>query len=168
MSNAPLIILQARVTSSRLPAKILLPVAGYPLFVLAALRAKKTGIDLIVATSDEPSDDVICTAAAKFHLPVCRGSLNDVLGRFLEATNGQSEDRIIVRLTADNIFPDGDFIDELVTTLVASGRATLRVQGGYQRMNRDGSMDAEPTPEQAADDMRAALLEQARLHHHVS
>ena len=125
MSNAPLIILQARVTSSRLPAKILLPVAGYPLFVLAALRAKKTGIDLIVATSDEPSDDVICTAAAKFHLPVCRGSLNDVLGRFLEATNGQSEDRIIVRLTADNIFPDGDFIDELVTTLVASGEGYL-------------------------------------------
>lgn len=109
-----LYILQARMSSSRLPGKVLKPVAGLPSVVLAAKRAANLGGDLVVATSREASDDLLAATLAEHGIRVARGPLDDVLGRFVEAAGDVSDDTIIVRLTGDNLVPDGAFLQELV------------------------------------------------------
>ncbi len=109
-----ILLLQARTNSSRLPGKVLLPVAGVPLIVLAAQRAANTGHRVVVLTSSESTDDVLCDVLEKWEVDFFRGGLNDVLKRFVDALEDESEDRVVVRLTGDNVFPDGAFIDSLL------------------------------------------------------
>lgn len=114
-------ILQARVSSSRMPGKGLLPVAGMPLAILAAERAMNRGIPLRVATSVDKTDDGFARLLALSKIDYVRGSLHDVLGRFVAATRDLPENTTVIRLTADNVFPDGAFIEELATELSLRG-----------------------------------------------
>ncbi len=107
------IVIQSRLSSSRLPAKALLPLAGLPSVILCAKRAQNTGIDTLLATSDDPGDDSIATLAREHAIPCFRGELNNVLARFLAATRDMPDDGMVVRLTADNMFPDGEFVHHL-------------------------------------------------------
>ena len=111
-----MILLQARTTSSRLPAKVLLPVGGLPIAVVCARRAANTGREVIVATSDLPSDDLLAATLDDHGVRCFRGDLDNVLKRFVDAIAGLPGDEIVVRLTADNLFPDGAFIDVMVET----------------------------------------------------
>jgi len=113
-------ILQARTTSSRLPGKALLPVAGYPSAVLAALRASNRGNELLAATSDDASDDKLAAAFRENGVRVFRGPLDDVLNRFYLASLELPSDCVIVRLTGDNVLPDGQLVLELAGRLVES------------------------------------------------
>lgn len=108
------IVLQARMSSTRLPAKCLLPIGGMPLVLLSALRAMNTGIPLYLATSTECEDNAIMELAEENGIFCHRGPLNDVYTRFLGAISDLSDDSWIVRLTGDNCFPDGDFIEALI------------------------------------------------------
>ena len=110
------VVLQARVSSSRLPAKVLLPIAGIPLAVLCAKRIMRTGLDLVLATSDDNSDDVLVDVAEKYNLKVCRGSLDNVLRRFIDAVQDLSDEDIVVRVTADNPITDALFVETLIDT----------------------------------------------------
>jgi len=121
------VIVQSRLSSSRLPAKALLPIAGYPSVVLAALRASNLNHEVIVATSQHYSDDPIVSALEQFELNYVRGSLHDVLLRFVQATEDLTDDDVVVRLTADNVFPDGAFIHELVSQYLATSADYLAV-----------------------------------------
>jgi aryl-alcohol dehydrogenase-like predicted oxidoreductase/spore coat polysaccharide biosynthesis protein SpsF (cytidylyltransferase family) len=107
-------VLQARTSSSRLPAKVLLPLAGMPVAVLAARRAANTGIPLLVATSTEPDDDHLSRVLDEYDVPQFRGSLDDTLQRVVGALAGRDDDTLVIRLTADNVFPDGDLLEQLV------------------------------------------------------
>lgn len=113
------VVIQCRLSSSRLPAKALLPVGGVPAVVLCALRARNSGHITVVATSADMSDDPLESVASAFDIPVVRGPLNDVLSRYAIATNDLADEDVVVRLTADNLFPDGDFIDELLAVQAA-------------------------------------------------
>lgn len=117
----PLIILQARTSSRRLPAKALVNFRGYPLAILAALRAATRGDRVILATSASRSDDMLAAVAAKHGIECFRGPLDDVLGRFCQALGDVPDDTPVVRLTGDNIVPDGDLINEVVEDMVNSG-----------------------------------------------
>jgi spore coat polysaccharide biosynthesis protein SpsF (cytidylyltransferase family)/aryl-alcohol dehydrogenase-like predicted oxidoreductase len=111
--NATL-LLQARTSSSRLPGKVLLPVAGIPLVVLAARRAGNSGRRVVVVTSHEPSDDVLCDVLDNWDTAYFRGDLENTLKRFVDVLEGAPDDHVVVRLTGDNVFPDGIFIDEIL------------------------------------------------------
>lgn len=115
------ILLQARTNSSRLPAKVLLPVKGIPLVVLAAFRAGNTGKEVLVVTSNEESDSLLCNVLSSWKVPYFRGSLNNTLKRFVDALSGKEDDHVVVRLTGDNVFPDGNFIDEVVKEFLDKG-----------------------------------------------
>jgi spore coat polysaccharide biosynthesis protein SpsF (cytidylyltransferase family)/aryl-alcohol dehydrogenase-like predicted oxidoreductase len=115
-----IVILQARTASTRLPGKALLPVAGYPSAVLAALRAGNQGDQILVATSDDASDDVLAQTLRDHGLEIFRGPLNDVLARYYLATAGLPGDSIVIRLTGDNVLPDGAFVRQLASALVES------------------------------------------------
>lgn len=108
-----LAVLQARTTSSRLPGKVLLPVSGIPIAVLAARRAANNGREVIIATSREPADNALAALAVENGFRCFRGSLEDTLGRVVSALAGFSDDTPVVRLTADNVYPDGALLDEI-------------------------------------------------------
>lgn len=115
-----IVLIQARFNSSRLPGKALFPIEGIPVVVLAALRAGNTGKNVVVITSDEPADDEICKSLEKYKIKYFRGSLNDVLDRFFYALANESSERIVFRLTADNVLPDGAFLDEMESEFIKS------------------------------------------------
>jgi spore coat polysaccharide biosynthesis protein SpsF len=108
-------ILQARTNSTRLPGKVLMDILGESM-ILHQLRRLKTSIfldDIIVATSNEKSDDNLAIVCAAAGYRVYRGSLNDVLDRFVQAIKNDSCDHV-VRLTADCPLTDPNVIDEII------------------------------------------------------
>ena len=108
-------VIQSRLSSSRLPGKALLRMGGYPSVVLCAKRISNTGIPFVVATSSDASDDPLVHALDQNEIPFVRGSLEDVSARFDLATQDiEDENTIIIRLTADNLLPDGKFLECLV------------------------------------------------------
>lgn len=74
------IILTARMSSERLPGKVILPVAGKPLLQWIIERLQPLG-NVIVATTDDVSDAPIMEIARRLDVPLYLGSLNDVVGR---------------------------------------------------------------------------------------
>ncbi|TLU81988.1 MAG: hypothetical protein FDX21_10580 [Chlorobium sp.] len=107
-----IVVLQARTNSSRLPGKVLLPIKEIPLVVLAAKRAANKGRSVIVVTSSDPSDDGLAALLSSYSLSCFRGSLENTLDRFVSALSAYDDESIIIRLTADNVFPDGELLDE--------------------------------------------------------
>jgi len=107
------VVIQARTSSSRLPCKVLLPLSGFPVVVLAAKRAGNTGKEVIVATSDEPSDDGLAQILVEHEINLYRGSLINPLSRIVNALTSYDDSTIVFRLTADNVLPDGLLLDEI-------------------------------------------------------
>ncbi|EKO3891864.1 aldo/keto reductase [Vibrio metschnikovii] len=115
MSSNVVVCIQARTNSSRLPGKVLLPISGIPMAVLAAKRsARRSSFDVRVLTSEEQSDDYLAITLARHDVACYRGSLDNVLKRFVDALTDMPDSTIVVRLTADNVFPDSDFIQQVV------------------------------------------------------
>jgi len=79
------VIVQVRLSSTRLPGKVLMDVEGKPMLQRQTerLRAGLGDLPLIVATSDDPSDDAIARFCAGQGLSCCRGPLHDVMSRFI-------------------------------------------------------------------------------------
>ena len=79
-----LAILQARLSSSRLPGKVLKPIMGKPMlaYQLERLARCKKIDQLIVATSDHPEDQAIADLCNELNVPCFHGPLEDVLARF--------------------------------------------------------------------------------------
>jgi len=123
------VIIQARTSSTRLPGKVLLPISSIPIAVLAAKRAGNTEKKIIIATSNEETDDALCSELDKNGIRHFRGDLNNVLRRFSDCIKGLDEDTIIFRLTADNVFPDGDLLDELEQEFINLGIEYLVCNG---------------------------------------
>lgn len=111
-------VLQVRSSSSRLTGKAMLMLGDLPLFLLAAKRAMNNGQALIVATSTDSTDDCIVEACKKHSIKYFRGGLNNVLERFVLALSDYDETTVIFRITADNVFPDGNFLHQLGRELV--------------------------------------------------
>jgi len=107
-----LAIIQARMNSSRLPGKVLADINGWPLIKILIERIKKSqNINkLVVATTVNSSDDILCEWLSLNQIPFFRGSEFDVLQRFYEAAS-LYHPGFIVRITADDPFKDPDIID---------------------------------------------------------
>lgn len=109
-------ILQARMSSSRLPGKVMKPLAGRPMVErqIERLRRCETLSRLVVATSDDPSDDVLAAFLGDIGVEVHRGPLADVLGRYVGAIEALGVSGQVVRLTADCPLADPGVIDDCV------------------------------------------------------
>jgi glutamate-1-semialdehyde 2,1-aminomutase len=117
-------IVQARMRSSRLPGKVMAPVGDTPLLgLLLARLSLATKVDeVVVATSDQPVDDVIATYAEGLGHRVHRGSERDVLDRFYGAAIGAGAD-VVVRITADCPLVDAGLVDEVISARAEQGVA---------------------------------------------
>ena len=113
-------ILQARLGSTRLPGKVLMPILGRPMLahLLHRVRQMETADAIVVATSEKPQDDPIPTYLGEHHpdVVVFRGSETDVLSRFHGAASA-TDARVVVRITADNPLFDPVTADRLVRLL---------------------------------------------------
>lgn len=103
-----LLVLQARMSSGRLPGKSLRRMNGVPMLELLADRVgdSRAGGRLVVATSDHPSDDPIAAWCERQGIACVRGELEDVLARFVAALE-RFRPEVVVRLTGDNPLVDG-------------------------------------------------------------
>lgn len=121
----PIVLIQCRSSSSRLPGKALLPVRGIASAVLCARRAANTGLDIKIVTSEDSSDDELCEILKAGQVSYFRGDLKNVLERFKDALNGVACDTPVVRLTADNLFVDGALIEEALCAFKDQGKGYL-------------------------------------------
>ena len=117
-----LAILQARMSSTRLPGKVLMDLAGAPMILRQVERVRRAGrIErLVVATSTDPSDDRLAEVVAAAGVDVHRGPLDDVLARFVGALDAFPSDQV-VRLTGDCPLADPEAIDDTIGLHLASG-----------------------------------------------
>jgi spore coat polysaccharide biosynthesis protein SpsF len=117
-----LAVLQARMSSTRLPGKVLKPLAGQPMILRQIERvARARRIDrLVVATSVETSDDPLAAVVAAAGVAVHRGPLNNVLARFIGALDAFPADHL-VRLTADCPLADPELIDATIALHLETG-----------------------------------------------
>jgi spore coat polysaccharide biosynthesis protein SpsF len=119
------VIIQARMSSSRLPGKVLLPLplqGSTSILSHVVARAKQVapGQPVIVATSTLAADDSLAAAAQALQAAVFRGDEQDVLGRFAGALAKHEADAV-VRITADNPAIDPAFVRAAVAHHLATG-----------------------------------------------
>lgn len=115
-------VLQARVSSTRLPGKVLRPILGQPMIArqIERLRRARTLETLVLATSTDSSDDALARWAEAARVPVYRGSLDDVLDRFVSAARPYAPTHV-VRLTGDCPLADPAVIDLVVARHLETG-----------------------------------------------
>jgi spore coat polysaccharide biosynthesis protein SpsF len=118
MKSKIVAIIQGRMSSSRLPGKILANIAGQPMLTRVFTRTSraKTLTEVIFATTTDPSDDPVAEYCDFSGIPFTRGSLFDVLDRYYQAAFQANAD-VVVRITADCPVIDPDLIDDVVNTL---------------------------------------------------
>ena len=111
-------IIQGRMSSSRLPGKILADIAGQPMLQRVFIRTSRaaTVTETFFATTTDPSDDPVAEYCDFSGIPFTRGSLYDVLDRYYQAASQWKAD-VVVRITADCPVIDPDLIDDCVNAL---------------------------------------------------
>ncbi len=115
MMSKNLLIIQARMSSVRLPGKSMMPLAGKPLVYRMVERLKKSKeIDeIVIATPDTPEDQVLVEVSKELNVSFFQGSLFDVRDRYLQCARLFNAD-FILRVPADNPMPDATEIDRLI------------------------------------------------------
>lgn len=108
-------IIQAHMSSSRLPGKVLKDLAGEPALyrMIERLRQCKLLDEIVIATSVEECDDILIKYCEEWGVPTYRGSDSDVLSRYWGAAQAHPAD-IYVRMTSDNPLIDATHMDELI------------------------------------------------------
>ncbi len=121
MKKRVIAIIQARMSSTRLPGKVLLDLGGYPVLerMIERVKRSETVTETVVATTTDPSDEPIVVLCRKLGTPVFRGSLPDVLDRYFQCASEYKAD-FVVRLTGDCPLIDPELIDQVVNVLLDS------------------------------------------------
>jgi spore coat polysaccharide biosynthesis protein SpsF len=114
-------IVQARMGSTRLPGKVMLPLLGQPVLSRVMRRAgrARTLDEVVVATTTRPDDDAVVALAEREGWPVVRGSETDLLDRYLLAARAHDAE-VVVRITSDCPLIDPDVIDATVDAFHAA------------------------------------------------
>ena len=113
MKNLNLVVLQARMSSTRLPGKVMAQINGHPMIYWEISRISKAKLvnKIIVAISDQSSDDILADYLNSIHQEYMRGSLDNVLSRYVKAEEIYNPSAII-RLTADCPLVMPELIDQ--------------------------------------------------------
>ncbi|HBD08255.1 MAG TPA: hypothetical protein DCZ69_08335, partial [Syntrophobacteraceae bacterium] len=108
-------IIQGRMSSSRLPGKILADIAGRPMLAHVYMRSSRAAsvTGTIFATTTDASDDPVAEYCDFSGIPFRRGSLYDVLDRYYQTAQAAEAD-VVVRITADCPVIDPVLIDDVV------------------------------------------------------
>ena len=123
MKKRVVLVIQARMGSTRLPGKSMMDLAGEPLVgrILERVKRCKSLDDIVLAIPDTPRDGVLRQLGERHGIKVFAGSESDLLERYFEAVTWSAAD-IVGRLPADNATPEPSEIDRIVDHHLALGR----------------------------------------------
>lgn len=116
MQNNLFIIIQARMTSTRLPKKVLLPLCGKTVLEIVIERLHTYRDNIIIATTDDGSEKPIVALCQELNIKYYQGSTQNVLERYYRSAkkyNAQESD-IIVRITSDCPLIDSNIMQKTV------------------------------------------------------
>ena len=118
-----LAILQARMSSTRLPGKVMAPILGQPMIGRQIERLRRAGgiSRVLVATSTREDDDVLAGYCCGIGVEVFRGDLADVLERFHGALEAAGRPEHFLRLTADCPLTEPAVIDLCIARHLSTG-----------------------------------------------
>ena len=113
------IAVQARVTSTRLPGKVMADIAGRPMLAQQLRRLKQCSMadEIVIATTPALTDEPIVELAKREGVQCFRGSEDDVLSRIVGAAR-QTQADVVVRITADCPLIDPQVADQVIAELV--------------------------------------------------
>lgn len=116
------VIVMARMSSQRLPGKVLAEIGGRPLlgYVTSSLERCRSVVEVVVATSDDPSDDPVVAACRRLGVPVERGALGDVAARMATVVRRRGY-QAAVRISGDSPLIDHRLVDRAVGMLRDGG-----------------------------------------------
>jgi spore coat polysaccharide biosynthesis protein SpsF len=126
-------IIQARMQSTRLPGKILMPmplgsdVSLLGRIILSLKNATSNGL-IYIATSENKENDVLEKVANDYQIKCFRGAENDVLSRFISIITENDFD-VVVRLTADNPILDIELLDKIIEQHIVSNNDYTNTTG---------------------------------------
>ena len=154
-------VVQARMGSTRLPGKVMKPLGGRPILWHVVNRLKSASMidDIVVATTDQPSDDVIKEWCGLNGTGCYRGSQDDVLDRYFYAARNAGA-KTVVRITSDCPLVDPALVDRAIRKFS---------EGGFDYVSLDPSfpdgLDAEVFSFEALEKAyMAAALSSEREH----
>lgn len=131
------LIVQARMTSTRLPKKVMLPLCGTTVLEVFLKRIKSFKNNIIIATTNDGSEEDIVNTAKSFGIKYYRGDTNNVLSRYYEsAVKYQANDEdIIVRCTSDCPLLDEKILEECIDSFktLDIDYLTCGFEGGFPR-----------------------------------
>lgn len=129
-----IVIIQARMGSSRLPGKILKPLGDVDVLTYDIERCRAiNGIsEVIVATSSLPHDDAIATWCKEHHVACFRGSEDDVLDRYVQCAKVYKPD-YVMRVTSDCPFVDYEMASEMIGLMATEKKDVILLEGGLPR-----------------------------------
>ena len=115
MKEKTIIVLQARMESTRFPGKVLADIHGIPMLAYQINRLKqcKKIDEIIIATTTKISDDEVEKLGKKLGIEVFRGEEEDVLKRYANAIEFRDV-KIVVRITGDCPLIDPKIVDKVV------------------------------------------------------
>ena len=116
--------IEARMTSSRLPEKVLLPVLGRPLlhYLVTRLKVVPSIDEIVLATTVNATDDILAAFAKKEGIGCFRGSENDVMERVILAAESANSD-IVVQITGDCPIIDPQLVEQTIRMFKANNAA---------------------------------------------
>ncbi|TWA55396.1 spore coat polysaccharide biosynthesis protein SpsF [Azospirillum baldaniorum] len=157
-------ISQARMTSTRLPGKVLMEAAGRPLLAhhLERLARCRTLDALVLATTVNGTDDPVAELARSLGVPVFRGDEQDVLGRFAGAAAMAGAD-VVVRVTADCPLIDPALVDRVVAAFLEPAPPLDYLSLDVTRFPR--GLDSEVFTRAALDEASASATDPAEREH---
>src|SRR3990167_662447 len=132
MQNTTVVaIIQARMSSSRLPGKIMADICGKPMLyhVVERTREIKNINDIVIATTLGENDDITTKWAKENNVKVFRGSEDDVLKRYYDAALENRAD-IIVRICADSPLFDPGLVGKMIDSIIKNN-------GDYVKLAND-------------------------------
>jgi len=140
MTKPAIVIIQARSSSSRLPNKVLKPLAGRPMIwhIVQRARACENVGHVVVATSVDPSDDALAKFCAEKEIECYRGSLSNVLSRYLGVLE-HYDYPYFVRITGDCPLIHPPFIDRQIQALIAHDADLVRCDAPSTLLEGQGS-----------------------------
>jgi len=141
------VIIQARMGSSRLPGKVLLDIAGQPMLVRVYERTSMArSLDqVVVATTTSPQDNAIEALCEGRGYPCYRGSEHDVLDRYYQAARLHGAG-VIVRITADCPVIDPQVVDHTVRSFLGTSDPGSRAGKSEQGIPYDFAANRLPPP----------------------
>lgn len=115
-------VVQARMSSSRFPGKVLKRLKGRSLIETISIRLANSRLihETVVAISDSFEDDTLQSEIERFGGTVFRGSVNDVQLRFIQAAESFGAD-LVVRITGDCPLIDWEIVDSVIDIAINSG-----------------------------------------------